>query len=86
MKHCIYYTKVISVVMSVCVCVCVCVCVVSQFDLSITKQNYLFARRQIFSNIPNSSMWCSNQPLQELNLMAGVNKTKQQMGEIKNTI
>ena len=22
------------------VCVCVCVCVVSQFDLSITKQNY----------------------------------------------
>ena len=70
----------------VCVFVCVCVCVVSQFDLSITKQNYLFVRHQTLSHIPNTSMRCSNQPLQELNLMTGVNMTKQQMGEIKNTI
>ena len=64
----------------------VCVCVVSQFDLSITKQNYLFVRRQTLSHIPNTSMRCSNQPLRELNLMTGVNTTKQQMGEIKNAI
>ena len=37
----------------VCVCVSVCVCaswyVVSQFDLSITKQNYLSVRCQFLS-------------------------------------
>ena len=69
----------------VCVFVCVCVCVVSQFDLSITKQNYLFVRCQSLSHIPNTSLRCSNQPLWKLNLMTGVNTTKQQMGEIKNT-
>ena len=63
-----------------------CVCVVSQFDLSITKQNYLFVRCQSLSHIPNTSLRCSNQPLWKLNLMTGVNTTKQQTGEIKNTI
>ena len=82
MKHCVYFAKVISVV----TCVCLCVCVVSQFDLSITKQNYLYVRCQTLSHIPNTSMRCSNQPLQELNLMTGVNTTKQQIGEIKNAI
>ena len=32
-----------------CSYVCVCVCMVSQFDLSITKQNYLFVRYQSLS-------------------------------------
>ena len=64
----------------------VCVCVVSQFDLSITKQNYLFVRCQFLSHIPNTSLRCSNQPLWKLNLMTGVNTTKQQTGEIKNNI
>ena len=64
---------------------CSYVCVVSQFDLSITKQNYLFVRCQSLSHIPNTSLRCSNQPLWKLNLMTGVNTTKQQMGEIKNT-
>ena len=63
---------------------CVCVCVVSQFDLSITKRNYLFVRCQSLSHIPNTSLRCSNQPLWKLNLMTGVNTTKQQTGEIKN--
>ena len=67
-------------------CVCVCVCMVSQFDLSITKQNYLFVRCQSLSHIPNTSLRCSNQPLWKLNLMTGVNTTKRQTGEIKNTI
>ena len=63
-----------------------CVCVVSPFDLSITKQNYFFVRCQSLSHIPNSSLQCSNQPLRKLNLMTEVNTTKEQMGEIKNTI
>ena len=66
--------------------VCVCECVVSQFDLSITKQNYLFVRCRLLSHIPNTSLQCSNQPLWKLNLMTGVNTTKQLTGEIKNTI
>ena len=60
-------------------------CMVSQFDLSITKQNYLFVRCQSLSHIPNTSLRCSNQPLLKVNLMTGVNTTKQQTGEIKNT-
>ena len=63
-----------------------CVCAVSQFDLFITKQNYLFVRCQFLSHIPNTSLRCSNQPLWKLNLMTGVNTTKQLTGEIKNTI
>ena len=59
---------------------------VSQFDLSITKQNYLFVRCQSLSHITNTSLQCSNQPLWKLNLMMGVNMTKQQMGGIKNNI
>ena len=61
-KHCAYYTEVISVCLCVCVCVyvCVCVCVVSQFSLSITKQNYLLVRCQSLSHIPNTSLRCSN--------------------------
>ena len=62
-----------------------CVCVVSQFDLSITKQNYHFLSCQSLSHIPNTSVRCSNHPLWKLNLMTGVNTTKQQTGEIKNT-
>ena len=61
-------------------------CVVSQFDLSITKQNYLLVRCRSLSHIPNTSFQCSNQPLWKLNLMTGVNTTKQQTGEIKNNI
>ena len=34
--------------------VCLCVCVVPQFDLSITKQNYLSVRCQSLSHIPNT--------------------------------
>ena len=52
-------------------CVCLCVCVVSQFDLPITKQNYLFVRCQSLSHIPSTSLRCSNQPLWKLNLMTG---------------
>ena len=52
-----------------------CVCVTSHFDLSITKQNYLFVRCQFLSHIPNTSLRCSNQPLWKLNLMTGVNMT-----------
>ena len=66
-------------------CVCVCVCMVSEVDLSITKQSYLFVRCQSLSHIPNACLQCSNQPLWKLNLMTGVNTTKQQTGEIKNT-
>ena len=65
---------------------CSYVCVVSQFDLSITKWNYLFVRCQSLSHIPNTSLRCSNQPLWKLNLMMGVNTTKQQNGKIKNRI
>ena len=88
MKHCAYYTEVISVCLCVCVCVyvCVCVCVVSQFSLSITKQNYLLVRCQSLSHIPDTSLRYSNQPSWKLNLMTGVNTTKQQTGEIENTI
>ena len=87
-KHCAYYTEVISVCLCVCVCVyvCVCVCVVSQFSLSITKQNYLLVRCQSLSHIPDTSLRYSNQPSWKLNLMTGVNTTKQQTGEIENTI
>ena len=60
---------------------CVCVCMVSQFDLSITKQNYLFVRCQSLCHMPNTSLRCSNQPLWKLNLMTGVNTR-----EIKNNI
>ena len=67
-------------------CVCVCVCMVSEVDLSITKQSYLFVRCQSLSHIPNACLQCSNQPLWKLNLMTGVNTTKKQMGGIKNTI
>ena len=42
----------------------VCVCVVSQFDLSITKQNYLFVRCQFLSHIPTKHFI--------VNLMMGV--------------
>ena len=48
-----------------------CVCVVSQIDLSITKQNYLFVGCQSLSHISNTSLRCSNQPLWKLNLMSG---------------
>ena len=76
-RNIVYYAEVISVLM--------CVCVVSQFDLSITKQNYHFLRCQSLSHIPHTSVRCSNHPLWKLNLMTGVNTTKQQTGEIKNT-
>ena len=66
-KHCVYDAEVISVLMRVCG---------SQFDLSITKQNYLFVRCQSLSHISNTSLRCSNQPLWKLNLMTGVNTTK----------
>ena len=85
MKHCAYLCSS-YICSSVIFCVFVCVCVVSQFDLFITKQNYLFVRCQSLSHIPNTSLQCSNQPLWKLNLMTGVNTTKQQTGEIKNTI
>ena len=66
-----------------------CVCVISQFDLSITKRNYLFIRCQSLSHICSTSLWCSNQPLWKLNLMMGGGgvwgkMTKQQTGESKN--
>ena len=41
-----------------CVSVSVCVFVVSQFDLSITEQNYLFVRCQSLSHIANTSLRC----------------------------
>ena len=59
------------------------VCVVSQFDLSITKQNCLFVRCQSLSHIRNNSLRCS---IWKLKLMTGVKTAKQQTGEIKNTI
>ena len=40
-----------------------CVCVVSQFDLSITKQNYLLVRCQSLPHIRNTSLRRSNWPL-----------------------
>ena len=40
----------------------------------------------VLSHIPNTSLQCSNQPLWKLSLMTGVNMTKQQTREIKNTI
>ena len=43
-KHYVCYPEVISVLM----CVCVCVRMVSQFDLSITKQSYLFCKMLVF--------------------------------------
>ena len=55
-KHCVYYAEGISVLLCVCVCVSVCVFVVSQFDLSITEQNYLFVRCQSLSHIANTSL------------------------------
>ena len=57
-----------------------CVCGISVWFI------YLFVRCQSLSHIPNSSLQCSNQSLWKLNLMTGVNTTKQQTGEIKNTI
>ena len=92
--HRSYFCSCVCVYVCVCLCVCVCVCVhacarahmVSQFDLSILKQNYLFVRCQSLSHIPNTSLQCSNQPLWKLNLINGVNITKNQMGKIKNTI
>ena len=90
MKHCLlrrsYFCSYKHICVCVCVCVCLCVYVLSQFDLFITKQKYLFVRCQYFSHIPNTSLRCSNQPLWKLNLMTGVNMTKQQTREIKNTI
>ena len=76
MKRCVYYAEVISVLM--------CVFVVSQFDLYVTKRNYLCVTCHALSHIPNTSLRCSNQPLWKLNLMTGVNTTKQQTGKIKN--
>ena len=66
-----------------CVCACVhaCVCGIS-FDLAITKQNSLFVRCRSLSHKP-STLRCS---IWKLNLMTGVNTTKQQTGEFKNTI
>ena len=64
-KDYVYYAEVISVLM------CVFVCMVSQFDLSITKQNYLFVRCQSLSYIPNTSLRCSNQPLWKLTWWRG---------------
>ena len=49
-KHCAFYAEVISVPM--------CLCAVSQFDLLIIKQNYLFVRCQSLSRIPNTSLQC----------------------------
>ena len=82
-KHCLLHRSYFC--SYVCVCVCVCACLVSQFDLFVTKQNYLFVRCQFLSHIPNTSLRCSNQPLWKSNLMTEVNTKKQQMGEIKNT-
>ena len=79
-KHSVYYAEVISVFM----CVYLCVYGISVW-LSITKQNYLFLRCQSLYHMRNTSLRCSNQPLWKLNLMTGVNTTKQQTGEIKNT-
>ena len=81
---CVYVCVYVCVCVWCVVCgVCVCVCVISQFDLSITKQNYLFVRRQTLSHIPNTSMQCSNQPLRELNLMTGVNTKNNRWGKLK---
>ena len=76
MKRCVYYAEVISVLM--------CVFVVSPFDLYVTKRNYLCVTCQSLSHIHNTSLRCSNQPSWKLNLMMGVNTTKQQTGKIKN--
>ena len=56
MKYCVYYAEVFSVLMCVCVCVCVCVCLVSQFDLSIIKQNYLFGNVNLCPIYLNTSL------------------------------
>ena len=64
-------------------CARVCVCMVFQFDISETKQNYLFVRCRPLFNISKASLQCLNQPLWKLNLATGVNTTKQQSGEIK---
>ena len=73
----VYYTS--------CFCSYVWVCGISVWFIY-NKRNYLFVRCQSLSHIPNTSLQCSNQPLWKLNLVTGVNTTKQQTGEIKNTI
>ena len=67
MKHCLLHRSYFCSY----ACVFVLVCVVSQFDLFITKQNYLFVRCQSLSHISNTSLQCSNQSLWKLNLMTG---------------
>ena len=82
MKHA-YYTEVISVLMCVCLHVCVWYGISVWFIYNKTKLT--FCKMLVF--VPyNTSLQCSNQPLRKLNLMTGVNMTKQQTGEIKNTI
>ena len=74
-KHCLLHRSYFSYVW---------VCGISVWFIY-NKRNYLFVRCQSLSHIPNTSLWCSNQPLWKFNLMMGVNTTKQQTGEIKNT-
>ena len=61
---------------------CVCLCVYDISGLFIYNKTKLpFCKISVF--VP---LRCSNQLLWKLNLMMGVNATKQQTGEIKNTI
>ena len=66
-RNIVLITQKLFLFLCVCVCVCVCVCaclcvcmcvcgMVSQFDLSITKQNQLFVRCQSLSQIANTSL------------------------------
>ena len=52
-------------------CVCACVCMVSQVDLSITKQNYLFIRCQFLFHIPNTSFAMFKSAIMEVELDDG---------------
>ena len=74
-KHCVithYFCSYVSV--------CVCVCMVSQVDLSITKQNYLFARCQSLSHIPNTSFAMFKSASMEVELDNGVKYGKKTDG------
>ena len=65
-------------------CGCVCVCGISVWFIYNTTK-LPFCKMSVFvPYIPNTSLWCSYQPLWKLNLITGVNTTKQQTGEIKN--
>ena len=80
MKHCLLCKSYFCFY----VWVCVCVCGISVWFIYNTTK-LPFCKMSVFvPYIPNTSLRCSYQPLWKLNLMTGVNTTKQQTGEIKN--